>query len=189
MTELSASLRASVRPLRSAGPWVLLLFIALGLAAGIGAYTFRYAEGLSYLSTDPRACVNCHIMRPQYDSWQKSSHHTVAVCIDCHLPHDLIGKYIAKIENGYRHSEKFTTGNFAQPILVQARGREILQANCVACHDDLAHQMLAGPRGAEVQCVHCHVSVGHGERSGLGAPLHYPTELTSVKPPAGSSRE
>jgi hypothetical protein len=26
----------------------------------------------SYLSTDPRACVNCHVMNPQYDAWLKS---------------------------------------------------------------------------------------------------------------------
>jgi hypothetical protein len=61
------------------------LLVALwGLLGGIGAYTFHYAEGFSYFSTDPRACVNCHIMNPQYDSWQNSSHHTVASCVDCH---------------------------------------------------------------------------------------------------------
>ena len=29
----------------------------MGLFIGIGAYTFRYAEGLSYFSTDPAACA------------------------------------------------------------------------------------------------------------------------------------
>ena len=43
--------------------------LALGLVAGLGAFTFRYAEGLSYFSADPRACVNCHIMWDQYASW------------------------------------------------------------------------------------------------------------------------
>ena len=72
---------------------MIALAVALGLAAGIGLYTFRYAEGLSYFSTEPAACMNCHIMRPQYDSWLKSSHHDVATCIDCHLPHTLFAKY------------------------------------------------------------------------------------------------
>jgi hypothetical protein len=61
-------------------PWPLgpiLLSVAL---AGVSAYTFRYAEGFSYLKTDPKACVNCHILRPQYDGWSKSSHRAVAVC-------------------------------------------------------------------------------------------------------------
>lgn len=59
---------------------LLLLAVALGALAGIGGYTFSYAKGLSYLSTDPRACVNCHIMQHEYDGWQKASHHVAAVC-------------------------------------------------------------------------------------------------------------
>jgi hypothetical protein len=41
-----------------------MLAIAFGIFVGIGGYTFRYAEGLSYFSTDPAACANCHIMQP-----------------------------------------------------------------------------------------------------------------------------
>ena len=101
---------------------LVALSVALGILLGVGGFTFRYAEGLSYFSTDPRACVNCHIMRPQYDGWQKSSHHTAAVCIDCHLPHDFVPKYLAKAENGYRHSQKFTAQDFVEPIIVQPAG-------------------------------------------------------------------
>ena len=60
----------------------IVLAVLVGLLLGTGAFTFKYAEGLSYFSTDPKACVNCHIMTPQYDSWQKSSHHAVATCVD-----------------------------------------------------------------------------------------------------------
>ena len=157
----------------------IVLAIVTGLAAGIGAYTFRYAEGLSYFSTAPSACVNCHIMRPQYDAWQKSSHHTAAVCIDCHLPHDFFGKYLAKAENGYRHSKEFTAQTFAEPIRVQARGREILQANCIRCHQELVHGNAAGAEGqsAALRCVDCHSGVGHGERAGLGGRLRYLDEI------------
>ena len=68
---------------------LLLLFAVLGVVLGLGGFTFWYAEGGSYFSTDPRACMNCHIMRDQYDSWSKASHHAAAKCIYCHLPHDL----------------------------------------------------------------------------------------------------
>ena len=155
------------------GKWTVLLAIAVGLAAGIGGYTFRYAEGLSYLSTDPRACVNCHIMQPQFNAWQKSSHHTVAVCVECHLPEPFFAKYYAKAENGWRHGQKFTTQDFVEPITVQAAGRRILQANCVRCHDDLVGHLASGPRGEldQLDCVRCHAGVGHGERAGLGGPL------------------
>jgi cytochrome c nitrite reductase small subunit len=150
------------------------LAVAVGLAAGVGGYTFRYAEGLSYFSTDPKACVNCHIMRPEFEAWQRSSHHAVAKCIDCHLPHAFIPKYLAKAENGYRHGKKFTTQMFDEPIVVQAAGRAILQDNCVRCHEPLVHALATGPRGArdELTCTHCHAGVGHGERAGLGPSLH-----------------
>ncbi len=93
--------------------------ITLGALLGTGAYTFKYAEGFSYLSADPRACVNCHIMNPQYDSWQQAGHHTVATCVDSHLPHAFIPKYIAKAENGYHHSVAFTFQNFHEPIMIK----------------------------------------------------------------------
>jgi cytochrome c nitrite reductase small subunit len=63
----------------------LVLCVLFGIALGAGAFTVRYAEGLSYLSTNPTACVNCHIMREQYDGWQHASHHAVATCNDCHV--------------------------------------------------------------------------------------------------------
>jgi cytochrome c nitrite reductase small subunit len=150
----------------------LALAVCLGIAAGIGGYTFRYAEGLSYFKTDPRACVNCHIMQPEYDAWQKSSHHQVAVCIDCHLPHAFIAKYLAKSENGWRHGQKFTTQQFVEPIVVQAAGRAILQENCVRCHEQITHQMAGDSSASEqLPCIHCHFGVGHGEKAGLGGPL------------------
>jgi cytochrome c nitrite reductase small subunit len=40
----------------------VLLVSLLGIPAG--AFTFVYAKGFSYLSTDPRACVNCQTLSP-----------------------------------------------------------------------------------------------------------------------------
>ena len=166
--------RFGTHPTRSmSGATVLAgLGALLGVLLGVGAYTFHYAEGLSYLSSDPQACVNCHIMRPQYDSWQKASHHAVAKCIDCHLPHDFIGKYIAKAENGWHHSKGFTLQDFHEPIMIKAKNARILQRNCLGCHGDLVHELVSGVNGdpGEVQCVHCHAGVGHGATAGLGGP-------------------
>jgi cytochrome c nitrite reductase small subunit len=166
----------------STGVLPLALAVTFGIAAGVGTYTFRYAEGFSYFKTDPRACVNCHIMRPQYDAWQLASHHQVAVCVDCHLPSAFFEKYLAKAENGWRHGEKFTTQNFVEPIVVQSRGREILQENCVRCHGDLVHALTESPATGQkpLACTHCHAGAGHGEKTGLGGPLK-PAELTGAK--------
>ena len=164
----------------------LLLAVALGTLAGIGGYTFSYAKGLSYFSHDPRACVNCHIMQREYDGWQKSGHHHVAVCIDCHLPESFIPKYLAKSENGWRHGKLFTTGGFIEPIEVKARGRAILQENCVRCHGALTASMReAAPQSAhassgDLPCTHCHADVGHGERAGLGGPLTAPERQVDI---------
>ena len=152
----------------------LVLAALLGLLAGIGAFAFVYAEGFSYMSSDPKACVNCHIMRPQYDAWQKSSHHSVATCVDCHLPHDFVGKWRAKAENGYHHSVAFTFQDFHEPIMIKKGNARILQQNCVHCHEAITHGLGPGTSLAEggVQCVHCHASVGHGETAGLGGMRH-----------------
>jgi cytochrome c nitrite reductase small subunit len=82
-------------------PWVICM--GAGTLLGLGFYTFQYAEGLSYLSNDPQACMNCHVMREHFDSWTRSSHHAVASCNDCHVPHHFPAKYVAKMENGWNH--------------------------------------------------------------------------------------
>jgi cytochrome c nitrite reductase small subunit len=150
----------------------LLLGVALGIPLGIGLFTFHYAEGASYLSTDPKACVNCHVMQNEYDAWQKSSHHGVATCVDCHLPPGGLEKWLAKGLNGWNHSRAFTLQDFHEPIQITKRNAEILQANCLRCHEDFVVEIVAGATtdADAIRCVHCHVRVGHGERSGLGGP-------------------
>lgn len=149
-----------------------LLAIVLGVPIGIGLFTVQYAGGTSYLSSDPQACANCHIMTSQYDSWQKASHHGVATCVDCHLPADFVGKYVAKAVNGYHHSKAFTFQDFDEPIRIGERNADILQRNCVRCHSELLHPAMANASRSrdELRCVHCHRSVGHGEWTGLGGP-------------------
>ena len=135
-----------------------LLSILVGAMAGLGVYTFIYAQGYSYFSNDPEACANCHIMREHLESWQKSSHHTRAVCNDCHTPHALVPKFLTKADNGWNHSVKFTLQTFGDPIRIRASNAERLQANCVRCHEDLVEDMKA------LSCVRCHAGVGHGPR-------------------------
>ena len=144
----------------------LALALSVGALLGVGLYTFRFAEGLSYFSTDPKACANCHIMNSQYDSWQKSSHHIAARCVDCHLPHDFFSKYLAKAENGYHHSKGFTLQDFPEPIQIKEKNSRILQENCVRCHEGLVEDVVQadGHGGGEVHCVKCHREVGHGPR-------------------------
>lgn len=142
----------------------LILCVLVGMLAGAGAYTVHYAEATSYLSTDPKSCVNCHIMREQYDGWQHASHHAVATCNDCHVPHALIPKYYVKAENGFWHSKGFTLQDFHEPIRMRPVSVRILEKNCVRCHSDLVQDIAGHDADGSVtpSCVHCHASVGHG---------------------------
>jgi cytochrome c nitrite reductase small subunit len=135
-----------------------------GVVLGLGLFTFWYARGASYFSSDPRSCVNCHIMNDQYDSWQKASHHAHATCVDCHLPHDFVDKYVAKAENGFWHSEAFTLENFHEPIRIGARNAHILKLNCIECHRALVADLIEHGAFADDSnnCIRCHVAVGHG---------------------------
>lgn len=150
---------------------LLTLALLIGAMIGVGSYTLVYADALSYMSSNPKVCANCHIMQAQYDSWQKSSHHHVAVCNDCHLPRDFIGKYVTKALNGFNHAKAYTLQNFAEPIAIKPFNSAIVQENCLACHRALVQDavMARGP-AEEASCVHCHWSAGHGERAGLGGP-------------------
>lgn len=141
---------------------MVILAVGLGCTAGLGAFTFIFAQGASYLTNDPNACANCHIMNTQFDGWAKSSHHAVAVCNDCHAPHDFVGKYTTKAINGFNHSLAFTTGRFHEPIQMTPRNRAITENACRHCHADIIQAIDTHPRpGAELSCLGCHRDVGH----------------------------
>lgn len=153
----------------------VLLFSIVGVAIGIGIFTFVYAKGFSYLTNDPSACANCHIMNDHYSAWMKSSHQAVAVCNDCHTPSGLIPKYLTKAENGFWHSFAFTTGDFPDPLRIKAGNLEVTEEACMKCHDDLVATITSGPHltglgtreapdDEGLSCVRCHASVGHWVR-------------------------
>ena len=138
------------------------LGVLLGLGLGIAAYTFLYARGWSYLTNDPVACANCHVMREQLDGWQQSSHRSVAVCNDCHTPHDFIGKYFTKARNGFWHSFYFTVGGFPEPIQILPRDKEITEAACRHCHEDIVQAIdTRRDESTPLSCIRCHRDVGH----------------------------
>ena len=134
----------------------------LGLGAGIGSYTFLYAHGWSYLTDNPSACANCHIMRDHYDGWLKSSHRSVATCNDCHTPVNFFAKYYTKADHGFWHSYAFTTGDFHEPIQIKARSRAVSEDACRHCHQSVVHAIEAIQYGREkLSCIRCHGAVGH----------------------------
>lgn len=158
----SNALQKPNRHLRAAPFWILLSGLLGGLIT-FGGFTFLYAQGTSYLSDDAKACANCHIMRDVYTAWNHGSHKAVAVCNDCHTPHDsFVTKYAVKAINGFNHSLAFTTGNFPEPIRITAMNRDIAQQNCVFCHGSMTSLINHGTGSQQpVDCLRCHAKVGH----------------------------
>ena len=153
------------------------------MVAGLGLFTFGYARGYSYLTNDPDACANCHIMREHHDAWRKGSHHAVATCNDCHTPHSLAAKYVVKARNGFWHSFYFTVGGYPDPLRITGRNREVTEHACRYCHAEITEAIDHGPgtigasNGAgggassplpgaaqPLSCIHCHRHVGHWVR-------------------------
>ena len=140
----------------------LLLAAIVGALLGVGLFTFGYARGASYMTDDPAACANCHVMRDQFQGWMKSSHGKVAVCNDCHTPPGFLAKYTTKAVNGFFHSLAFTTQRFPDEIRINNRNFQVTEKACLKCHEDIVRQ-LRGTRdhGQDISCIQCHNSVGH----------------------------
>lgn len=142
---------------------------SLGAFVGMGIYVASISRAASYLSDDPEACINCHIMTPMYASWQHSSHGRVTNCNDCHVPHDSVArKYWFKAMDGSRHSVLFTLRMEPQVIRARSESVEVIQANCVRCHADQVHTATVEPEFAR-SCIECHREVPHGRVNSLSA--------------------
>ena len=149
--------------------------LVIGALVGLGSYTFLYARGYSYLTNDPAACANCHVMREHYNAWTKSSHRAVATCNDCHTPPGLVGKYATKAQNGFWHSFYFTVGGYPDPLRITPRNHAITESACRKCHGELTESiepLAARPAGglrpapahdSRTSCTQCHDKVGHLE--------------------------
>jgi cytochrome c nitrite reductase small subunit len=140
---------------------IIVVGVLIGLTVGLGLYTLVYAKGYAYLTNHPQACTNCHVMQEYYDAWEKSGHRAVAGCNDCHAPHNLVGKYLTKAENGFFHSLAFTSGQFPDNITIRERDYRVTESTCRSCHAAIT-LAIAGPHNTEtISCIPCHFDVGH----------------------------
>jgi len=168
-------------------PWLRVpCFVALGLLLGLGLAVGRVSRVTSYLSDSPEACVNCHVMRPQYASWQRSSHASAATCNDCHVPHDtLFHAYAFKARDGLYHSAVFTLGMEPQVIRMSSAAVPVVEENCRRCHNQTVEEVCGRPyEPGDKLCWDCHRGVPHGRvRSLSTTPSVMSPELPSVFQP------
>lgn len=140
---------------------ILVGLAALLIAAGVGLYVTDFT---AYLGNNPTTCNNCHVMDAAYEGWYHSGHRMWANCSDCHTPHALIPKYIVKAESGYHHVTAFTFGNIPVAIRAKTSSKEVIQENCIRCHEETVSAMLDNTMEFDRYCFECHRSIAHGER-------------------------
>ncbi|MCD6347358.1 MAG: cytochrome c nitrite reductase small subunit [Bacteroidales bacterium] len=157
--------------------WRMYINVLVAIIIGMAAFLVYESKAPSYLSDDPKTCVNCHIMAPQYATYSHSSHRGRANCNDCHVPHNnVINKYYFKAKDGLRHASIFTLRKEPQVIFIHEAGREVVQNNCIRCHtkllkdekilartDQFQHQRTERP------CWDCHREVPHGRVNSLSS--------------------
>ncbi|MBI2430060.1 MAG: cytochrome c nitrite reductase small subunit [Ignavibacteriales bacterium] len=139
--------------------------------------TLYVGNATSYLSDDPRACMNCHVMAPQYATWERSSHARVAVCNDCHVPHNnVFNKFLFKAMDGTRHSYMFTFRLEPQVIHIHDAGTAVVQQNCIRCHSHLSQNVKEQlvtldlrNHGEGKLCWECHRETPHGRVNSLSS--------------------
>lgn len=160
---------------------ILPFFIVGGLLAGLAAYTLYMSRAHSYLSDDPSACVNCHIMAPYYQSWHHSSHAQWATCNDCHVPQDnLFKQYGFKAMDGLYHAAVFTFKDEPQVIRPRDASYEVIMDNCIRCHTQLNTEFVKTgmisyadvKQGKGKACWDCHTQIPHTKVSNLSSSPH-----------------
>lgn len=163
--------------LKPGAGWEKIAVVSFAAVVGLGFYILRISHATSYLSDDPKACVNCHIMMPQYVTWKNSAHREVASCNACHVPHNnIFNQYFFKAKDGLYHSAIFTLRKEPQVIRALEASQAVIQSNCIRCHQDqVTDAKMAAfvanhhDKRTDRTCWECHRGVPHGRVTSLSA--------------------
>jgi nitrate/TMAO reductase-like tetraheme cytochrome c subunit len=147
-------------PLRALGLMTALL-IGIGIV-GLGAAV--------EMTSRPRFCGSCHIMRPYYESWKHSSHRNIA-CVECHIAPGVTAEIRKKWEALSMVTRYFTGTYGTNPWT------EIEDAACLRCHErrllmgketigdvlfDHSNHLSEMRRGKTLRCTSCHSQIVQG---------------------------
>jgi cytochrome c nitrite reductase small subunit len=170
-------LRILIEKLKPPQGWRLPVLLLSGILTGLALLVVRISNAASYLSDQPETCMNCHVMSPQYATWQRGSHGRNTVCNDCHVPHNnVLSKYAFKAQDGMRHSFIFTFRLEPQVIHVREAGINVIQENCKRCHSFVIQKTTLtevtgknAEHGAGKLCWECHRETPHGRVASLAS--------------------
>ncbi|MHB1125400.1 MAG: NapC/NirT family cytochrome c [Bacillota bacterium] len=116
--------------------------------------------------TDSSYCASCHMMKPEFYTWEASSHNQVQ-CIRCHVEPEVNKKYNYRF---FMVKEWYAsiTGDYG--LVIQATSK-IPDATCIECHN--MEKRTVTPSGdliiphskhaqKGINCTSCHTGFAHG---------------------------
>ena len=140
------------------------IFVALGIVV-FGYLLFGPPELLAK-SEAPIFCGGCHTLEQQYEAWSHAGAHSRKLCVDCHLPNQNTAMhYVWKSIDGIKDLTLFYTGLTSGTPKLSSNGAEVLQTNCIRCHESAVEFI-----GQERKCWECHRRLQH-RRTGAMATL------------------
>lgn len=132
----------------------LILLGALAAVAGLAVAGggIAYADKASF-------CSSCHSMRHVAVTWQMSNHRQFS-CGDCHLPQDnIVNKMVVKGQTGMHDTYHEFLRDYPDTIRISAKGRAIVNGNCLRCHAYTVANTFMSVGGQE--CTKCHRGMIH----------------------------
>ncbi len=161
--DLPPEAAAPARPRRRLG--IAVLIAVLGLAV-VGAGGF----GLWEMSSSPKLCNSCHIMKPYVDAWRSSKHNGIP-CVKCHYPPGLRDTIWVKYQ-AVTQVVKWATQTYSSKPFAEVEDGSCLRSGC---HD---RRLLQGKvtykrgiifdhkphlegvrRGRQLRCTSCHSQI------------------------------
>lgn len=113
---------------------VLIAAIAFALIAVLSVP----AANFYYTSSWGQGCARCHEIRPNYETWQHSSHRQVN-CTSCHE---------SRLQTNLRRLQTHWSGSVPERIHLGAEDVWEILGKCQSCHQQEFAQWRAGPHSA-----------------------------------------
>jgi nitrate/TMAO reductase-like tetraheme cytochrome c subunit len=129
--------------------------------------------GFIEYSAQPSFCLNCHIMKPYYDSWATSSHNDVK-CIACHYAPGIKAEAMGKLQAA-NQVVKYITGAYGTKPWAEIEDAACLRSGChtereiegavsfAGIRFDHAHHLGELRRGKDLRCTSCHSQIVQGD--------------------------
>jgi len=178
--------------------------VVLGVGLAIGLVVFASTASFMVYANSERFCASaCHEMEATVAVEYKGSIHDAnrtgvrATCPDCHLPHEYIPNYIAKlgilsdlwghfVTGSIDTKEKFEAKRYELAKRVWVYMKENDSRECRHCHttskmdpekqSEKAQKRHEKLRTEGLTCIDCHFAISHNEPDGPG-----PQELNAAK--------